>query len=187
MSQQVARNVTESMLDVASHSEIGLSGGRPVAAKTGTVQSSTEGQNNDAWTVGYTPQLSTAVWVGTDDNSPIKTSAGKPIYGRGVPGQIWQRFMNSALRDDPVEKFSDFKAIGAPPAPPPRRSRPEQAGRPGGPVLRRRRLRELRRRQQTATTAARGQRRATTATTAARTTGTTAATTATDGNNGRRR
>ncbi|MDL5154882.1 transglycosylase domain-containing protein [Actinomycetospora termitidis] len=118
MSQQLARNVTESMLDVASHSQIGLSGGRPVATKTGTVQSSQEGQNNDAWTVGYTPQMSTAVWVGTDDNSPIKTSNGKPIYGRGVPGQIWQRFMNQALRSEPVEQFSDFKAIGTPPAPP---------------------------------------------------------------------
>jgi membrane peptidoglycan carboxypeptidase len=118
ISQQLARNVTESMLDVASHSQIPLAGGRPVASKTGTVQSSQKGQNNDAWTVGYTPQLSTAVWVGTDDNSPIKTSAGKPIYGRGVPGQIWQRYMNQALRSQPAQKFSDFEAIGAPPAPP---------------------------------------------------------------------
>ncbi|HEX4360001.1 MAG TPA: transglycosylase domain-containing protein, partial [Pseudonocardia sp.] len=80
----VARNVTESMLNVASSSLIPLSGGRQVAAKTGTVQSRIEGQNNDAWTVGYTPSVSTAVWVGTDDNSPIKTSGGSPIYGRMV-------------------------------------------------------------------------------------------------------
>ncbi|MCD2186434.1 transglycosylase domain-containing protein [Actinomycetospora soli] len=118
MSQQLARNVTESMLDVASHSQIPLSSGRPVASKTGTVQSSVEGQNNDAWTVGYTPQMSTAVWVGTDDNSPIKSSNGRPIYGRGVPGQIWQRYMNTALRNEPVQQFSDFKAIGTAPAPP---------------------------------------------------------------------
>ncbi len=118
MSQQLARNVTESMLDVASHSQIPLAAGRPVASKTGTVQSSVQGQNNDAWTVGYTPQISTAVWVGTDDNSPIKTKGGAPIYGRGVPGQIWQRFMNQALRNDPVQQFSDFEAIGTPPAPP---------------------------------------------------------------------
>ncbi len=118
MSQQLARNVTESMLDVASHSQIPLAAGRPVASKTGTVQSSVQGQNNDAWTVGFTPQISTAVWVGTDDNSPIKTSNNKPIYGRGVPGQIWQRFMNQALRNEPVQKFSDFDPIGTPPAPP---------------------------------------------------------------------
>ncbi|MFC5136863.1 transglycosylase domain-containing protein [Actinomycetospora rhizophila] len=115
MSQQLARNVTESMLQVADHSGIALGGGRPVGAKTGTVQSSVDGQNNDAWTVGFTPSISTAVWVGTDDNTPIKTRDGRPIYGRGVPGQIWQGYMNDALQGDPVEQFSDFRPIGAPP------------------------------------------------------------------------
>jgi membrane peptidoglycan carboxypeptidase len=131
ISQQLARNVTESMLDVASHSQIPLSGGRPVAAKTGTVQSSVKGQNNDAWTIGYTPQMATAVWVGTDDNSPIKTSSGSPIYGRGVPGQIWQRYMNSALRNEPVEQFSDFKALGTPIAPPKPPEDPNKDGQQG--------------------------------------------------------
>ncbi|MFB9743978.1 transglycosylase domain-containing protein [Pseudonocardia sulfidoxydans] len=113
--QQVARNVTESMTDVASSSGIALSGGRPVASKTGTVQSSVAGQNNDAWTVGYTPSISTAVWVGTDDNSPIKNSAGRPIYGRMLPGSIWQQYMNAALKGTPVEQFSKFVPIGTPP------------------------------------------------------------------------
>jgi membrane peptidoglycan carboxypeptidase len=115
MNQQVARNVTESMMNVASGSLIPLSGGRPVAAKTGTTQSRIEGQNNDAWTVGYTPSIATSVWVGTDDNSPIKTSAGRPIYGRMVPGTIWQQFMNAALRNKPVEQFSKFDPLGTPP------------------------------------------------------------------------
>ena len=107
------------MLPVADHSGIPLVGRSPVASKTGTVQSSVDGQNNDAWTVGYTPPISTAVWVGTDDNTPIKNRGGRPIYGRGVPGQIWQGFMNDALRGDPVEQFSDFRPIGAPPRPRP--------------------------------------------------------------------
>ena len=111
----VARNVTESMLNVASSSLIPLSGGRQVAAKTGTVQSRVEGQNNDAWTVGYTPSVSTAVWVGTDDNSPIKTSGGSPIYGRMVPGSIWQQFMNATLRNTPAEQFGKFVPLGAAP------------------------------------------------------------------------
>jgi membrane peptidoglycan carboxypeptidase len=113
-SQQVARNVTESMTDVASSSRIGL-GARPVAAKTGTVQSSVEGQNNDAWTVGYTPSISTAVWVGTDDNSPIKNSAGRPVYGRMLPGSIWQQYMTDALRGTPTEQFSKFTPLGQAP------------------------------------------------------------------------
>lgn len=115
MPAEVARNVSESMTDVASSSRIGLDG-RPVAAKTGTVQSSVEGQNNDAWTVGYTPSVSTAVWVGTDDNSPIKNSAGRPVYGRMLPGSIWQSFMTDVLRGTPVEQFSDFEPIGQAPA-----------------------------------------------------------------------
>ena len=113
-SQQVARNVTESMTDVAAASRIPI-GGRPVAAKTGTVQSNVEGQNNDAWTVGYTPSISTAVWVGTDDNSPIKNAQGRPIYGRMLPGSIWQQFMIAALKGTPVEQFSKFTPLGQAP------------------------------------------------------------------------
>ncbi|MBV9312340.1 MAG: penicillin-binding protein [Pseudonocardia sp.] len=115
MTAQVARNVSESMIDVARSSRITLSDGRAVAVKTGTVQSRIEGQNNDAWTVGYTPSISTAVWVGTDDNSPIKTSTGSPIYGRMLPGSIWQQFMSSALRGKPKESFSKFVPLGHPP------------------------------------------------------------------------
>ena len=112
---RVARNVTESMIDVADSSLIPLSGDRPVAAKTGTTQNQIEGQNKDAWTVGYTPTLSTAVWVGTDDNSPIETSTGRPMYGRMAPGTIWQTFMNAALAGQPVQRFAPFEPLGTPP------------------------------------------------------------------------
>jgi membrane peptidoglycan carboxypeptidase len=118
MDPQVARNVTESMVNVASSSLIPLAGGRPVATKTGTTQSRIPGQNNDAWTVGYTPSMSTAVWVGTNDNSPIKTSYGSPIYGRMVPGSIWEQFMNAALRNQPVQQFSKFVPLGKAPSNP---------------------------------------------------------------------
>ncbi len=115
MPEEVARNVTESMTDVASSSNIGLSGGRQVAAKTGTVQSSIQGQNNDAWTVGFTPSVSTAVWVGSDDNTPIKNSSGRPIFGRMLPGSIWQAFMNDILSGTDPERFSGFQPIGQAP------------------------------------------------------------------------
>jgi membrane peptidoglycan carboxypeptidase len=113
--ENVARNVTESMLDVASSSGIGL-GGRPVAAKTGTVQHpSLDNQNKDAWTVGYTPQLSTAVWVGTDTSEPIQNASGRPIFGRMLPGSIWRAYMSDALRGAEVERFSRFTPLGEPP------------------------------------------------------------------------
>jgi membrane peptidoglycan carboxypeptidase len=116
--QQVARNVTESMLDVASTSRIALGGERPVATKTGTVQLGSSNDNKDTWTVGYTPSLSTAVWVGTDQSDPVRTKSGSPAYGRTLAGAVWQSFMNNALKGTPVEQFSPFVPIGTPPAPP---------------------------------------------------------------------
>ncbi len=117
MPQQVARNVTESMIDVPQFSGIALADGRPVAGKTGTVGIEGTSQNKDAWMVGYTPSISTAVWVGTDTSEPVKNSAGRPVYGRMLPGAVWQGYMNSALRGTPKEQFSKLVPMGAPPAP----------------------------------------------------------------------
>ncbi|MGH3611350.1 MAG: transglycosylase domain-containing protein, partial [Pseudonocardia sp.] len=112
----VARNVIEAMLDVAGSSGFGLADGRPVAAKTGTVQHPTlTDQNKDAWTVGFTPSLSTAVWVGTDTSEPIRNSAGRPVFGRMLPGSIWKTYMSDALRGTKVEQFAKFVPMGEPP------------------------------------------------------------------------
>ena len=115
--ERVARNVVESMLDVAEHDDLALPGGRPVAAKTGTVESRFEGENNDAWMAGFTPSLSTAVWLGTDMNSPIRTARGRPIRGSSLPGDVWQEAMSKALAGTPVEDFPPLRPIGKPPSP----------------------------------------------------------------------
>ena len=80
MPQQVARNVTESMKDVPDvRASIAVAGGRAQAGKTGTVQHpNLANQNKDAWMVGYTPSVSTAVWVGTDTSEPDQERAGSP-------------------------------------------------------------------------------------------------------------
>ncbi|MGQ0776586.1 MAG: transglycosylase domain-containing protein [Pseudonocardiales bacterium] len=115
---QLARNVTASMVEVARASQIPLAGGRQVAAKTGTHQRGDTGTNSAAWTVGYTPSISTAVWVGDPANSAIKDRRGNDIFGRGLPGAIWQRFMNAYLRGTPPETFPPAKLIvGASPGP----------------------------------------------------------------------
>jgi membrane peptidoglycan carboxypeptidase len=130
---QLADNVTATLTDVARSSAIPLSGGRQVAAKTGTHQRGDTGTNSAAWTVGYTPSISTAVWVGDPANSAIKNASGADIFGRGVPGAIWQRFMNAYLMSTPMETFPTFKLIGpAPPAPvqeqpPPQSTRTRQS------------------------------------------------------------
>jgi penicillin-binding protein 1A len=61
--------------------------GRPAAGKTGTTT-----DFRDAWFVGYTPDLVTAVWVGNDDYSRMSES-----YGGNIPARIWARFMKGAL------------------------------------------------------------------------------------------
>ncbi|MCA9982108.1 MAG: transglycosylase domain-containing protein, partial [Anaerolineales bacterium] len=63
-----------------------LPGGRPAAVKTGTTN-----DYRDAWTVGYTPQLVTAVWVGNTDNSPMDAVPGS----RGA-APIWHAIMSYA-------------------------------------------------------------------------------------------
>ncbi|HEU0086934.1 MAG TPA: transglycosylase domain-containing protein [Pseudonocardiaceae bacterium] len=108
---QLARNVTATMTEVARSSRIPLDGGRQVAAKTGTHQRGDTGTNSAAWTVGYTPSISAAVWVGDPANTAIKNAEGGDIFGRGLPGSIWQRFMNSYLDGTPEETFPPVKLI----------------------------------------------------------------------------
>jgi membrane peptidoglycan carboxypeptidase len=100
----VASDVTYALEGVAAYSHRSLDGGRPVACKTGT-QGLDEVNNSDAWMVGYTPTLSTAVWMGTEKRDPIINANGRIIYGSGLPGAIWQQYMNTVLAGTPVEEL----------------------------------------------------------------------------------
>ncbi|MDD4363878.1 MAG: penicillin-binding protein 1A [Atribacterota bacterium] len=70
--------------------------GRPAAGKTGTTNDSI-----DAWFVGFTPELSCAVYVGNDDRKPL----GNRITGGVVAAPIWHDFMVAALQNQPVNNF----------------------------------------------------------------------------------
>lgn len=116
----VADNVTSALEPIASYSNgHGLAGGRPSAAKTGTVQLGSTGKNRDAWMVGYTPQASTAVWVGTQNGTALETSGGAAVWGSTLPSDIWKATMDGTLQG---EQFKYFPAPGAIDG---------QAGRPG--------------------------------------------------------
>ncbi len=121
----VADNVTSAMLPIPGYSNgHNLAGGRPAAAKTGTHQLGDTGQNRDAWMVGYTPQLSTAVWVGTvKGDVPLVNSWGGPVYGSGLPADIWKATMDGGLQGTDFESFPTPGEIGGyagvPQAPPP--------------------------------------------------------------------
>ena len=68
--------------------------GYAVAGKTGTTEN-----YGDAWFVGYTPDLVTAVWVGyPDELRPMLTEYhGRPVAGGTYPALIWKAFMEQAL------------------------------------------------------------------------------------------
>ncbi|WP_448610781.1 transglycosylase domain-containing protein [Geodermatophilus sp. URMC 60] len=106
----VVNDTTYAMTDVAAYSRRSLDGGREVASKTGTQG---QGENNsDAWMVGFTPSISTAVWMGNDSPAqPIEDVNGRIIYGSGLPGAIWQEFMNTVLDGTPEEDLPDRALI----------------------------------------------------------------------------
>lgn len=75
--------------------------GRPAAGKTGTTQ-----EYRDAWFVGYTPQISAAVWVGYPQGQKAMTNVhGRQVTGGSFPAQIWARFMRAALLGQPAKEF----------------------------------------------------------------------------------
>ena len=80
--------------------------GRPAAGKTGTTEN-----NAAAWFVGYTPQLTTAVWIGhTDGIRTLRTSGFGAGLRRHRAGQTWKAFMTAALDGQPVLAFPDARA-----------------------------------------------------------------------------
>jgi membrane peptidoglycan carboxypeptidase len=81
--------------------------GRPVAGKTGTAQDYT-----NVYFAGYTPQISTAVWVGFPSGQiPMDSYYGGSVFGGTVAAPIWHDFMVRAMQGYPVEGFE------SPPAP----------------------------------------------------------------------
>jgi membrane carboxypeptidase/penicillin-binding protein len=74
----------------------------PAAGKTGTTN-----DYHDAWFIGFTPHLTTGVWVGYDQP--------RTIIGRGYAAELavplWARFMKEATRGDKPEWFSRPRSI----------------------------------------------------------------------------
>ena len=74
---------------------------RPVAGKTGTTD-----KHADAWFVGYTPGVATAVWMGyTRGEVPMESVHGISVSGGSFPAEIWRRFMDPALAGLPARDF----------------------------------------------------------------------------------
>lgn len=90
MLQTVIKNGTGRKADI----------GRPAAGKTGTTSN-----YHDAWFVGYTPDLVAGVWMGNDDNTPMRG-----VMGGQLPAEIWKAFMQKALAQTPAKNFDGSSA-----------------------------------------------------------------------------
>lgn len=121
VNKDVANNLISAMEPIAGASRNhALAGGRVSAAKSGTAQLLNTGNNKDAWFIGATPSLSTAVWMGTDDNVPLYSGgSGGSMYGAMDPADIWKSIMDNSLSGTDYETFPDPGYIGG------------QAGAPG--------------------------------------------------------
>jgi membrane peptidoglycan carboxypeptidase len=110
---KVAQGVTEILKTVLTKGTArgigGLAGKRPAAGKTGTSDGS-----NETWFVGYTPQLATAVWVGTPDGPQTRVlrnlhlggkTYGGQIFGATIAAPIWKQIMDRSLVGMPVLNF----------------------------------------------------------------------------------
>lgn len=78
--------------------------GRPVAGKTGTTSDYV-----DAWFVGYTPHLTTAVWVGFPEDASKKMTNvhGIRVSGGTFPAQIFSSYMKTAVKNTKPDDFPE--------------------------------------------------------------------------------
>ena len=82
---------------------------RQVAGKTGTTNN-----YEDAWFVGYTPQVATAVWMGAPEAKiSMRNVGGIRVFGGSYPARIWKAYMEKALAGTPSVDFvpTDEKAF----------------------------------------------------------------------------
>lgn len=100
ISQKAAGELIGMMEQVIQHGTGGRAklGDRPAAGKTGTTSS-----YRDAWFIGFTGQYVTGVWLGNDDNKPLKG-----VTGGGLPAEIWQAVMSEIHEGLPVESLGSF-------------------------------------------------------------------------------
>ncbi len=108
-SKDVAADATYAMQQVVDRGtgrNARLSGGREAAGKTGTTS-----DNYDAWFVGFTPQLSTSVWIGYAQKKTI-TIDGVQGTGGAFSAKIWKAYMDPALDGMAKEDFAPPAYIG---------------------------------------------------------------------------
>ncbi|MFQ5968127.1 MAG: PBP1A family penicillin-binding protein [Acidimicrobiia bacterium] len=107
--REVAQQVTAALTEVVRRGTGQQARiGRPVAGKTGTSQN-----HRDAWFVGYTPELATAVWVGYPQPTPmVPPQTPFRITGGTWPAQIWSRYSAAALASTVPSQLALAEGLG---------------------------------------------------------------------------
>ncbi|MEA2703799.1 MAG: penicillin-binding protein [Actinomycetota bacterium] len=106
LAENIADNVNDVLKGViTSGTGKGADIGRPdgSAGKTGSAD-----LNRDAWFVGYTPALSTSVWMGYSDSntrSLYNIKGVSKVYGGTIPASTWKAFMGEAMKGKPPADF----------------------------------------------------------------------------------
>ncbi len=94
-------DMMESVINSGSGKSVRAMGfNRPAAGKTGTSD-----HFNDAWFTGFTPSLSTSVWIGFDKKRKLITKNHVGITGGRGAAPIWADFMKQALKNEPLRDF----------------------------------------------------------------------------------
>jgi penicillin-binding protein 1A len=112
LAEAVADNVTDALKGVINGGTgTGANIGRPdgTAGKTGSTD-----DNADAWFVGYTPALTTAIWMGYSDSNTksLKNIKGvSTVYGGTIPASTWKAYMGEALKNAPPADFPKPAAL----------------------------------------------------------------------------
>ncbi|SFJ75337.1 transglycosylase domain-containing protein [Jannaschia pohangensis] len=86
-----------------------LPDGRPAAGKTGTTQAA-----RDAWFIGFTGDFVAGVWMGNDDNTPLRG-----VTGGGLPADIWRETMVRVHAGRPIRPLPMIDPATIRPAPQP--------------------------------------------------------------------
>ncbi len=105
---RIARMTVEVMRDVVRRGTgtAARLDGTQVAGKTGTAQN-----YEDAWFVGFTPSVATAVWMGAPAAKvPMRNVGGRRVTGGSYPARIWHDYMETAAVGD-IESEAEFAQL----------------------------------------------------------------------------
>lgn len=106
LAPNIAQDINSMLSDDTARGPLGENNllsfsGYDVAVKTGTTNN-----YRDAWTIGYTPNISVGVWAGNNNNTPMV----KKVSGF-IVGPMWREFMEYAISKRPKENFTASSGV----------------------------------------------------------------------------